>query len=142
MKARPIIVHDLEDARAALSVAAEIGVTALTLRSAPGAARYLGATVYRDMVAEAARGSTGVAVTAVFDCGGDAGLALGALRHGLKVVRLAAGDEARRRVAEIAAATGARLDDGDPPVLDLLGAGDRRAAVRAWLTAGEPAAKD
>jgi hypothetical protein len=141
MKARPIIVHDLEDARAALSVAAEIGVTALTLRSAPGAARYLGATVYRDMVAEAARGSTGVAVTAVFDCGGDAGLALGALRHGLKVVRLAAGDEARRRVAEIAAATGARLDDGDPPVLDLLGAGDRRATVRAWLTAGEPAAK-
>src|SRR3990167_5130631 len=90
---RPIIVHDIEDARAALAAAVEAGIASLTLRSAVGAARYLGATVFRDMIAEAARPYPGVAVTAVFDCGDDPGLALGALRHGLKVIRLAAGDD-------------------------------------------------
>jgi hypothetical protein len=98
----------------------------------------LGATVFRDMIAEAARPYPGVAVTAVFDCGDDPGLALGALRHGLKVIRLAAGDDARRRVAEIAAAGGARLEDApaaDAPALDLLDVRDRRAALMAWLAA-------
>ncbi len=44
MKNRPIIVHSLEDARAAVAVAAELGL-AVTLRSAPGAEAYLGAQV-------------------------------------------------------------------------------------------------
>lgn len=134
---RPIIVHDIEDARAALAAAAEAGIASLTLRSAAGAARYLGATVFRDMIAEATRPYPGVAVTAVFDCGDDPGLALGALRHGLKVIRLAAGDDARRRVAEIAAAGGARLEDiaAAAPALDLLDVRDRRSALMAWLAA-------
>ena len=52
MNERPIIVHSLEDAEAALAAAADLGVP-VTLRSAPGAARYLGATVFRDMISEA-----------------------------------------------------------------------------------------
>jgi hypothetical protein len=139
MKDRPIIVHDIEDARAALAVAAAAGISSLTLRSAPGAARYLGATVFRDMIVEAARPYPGVAVTAVFDCGDDPGLALGALRHGLKAIRLAAGDEARRRVAEIAAASGASVEDATAgvPALDLLDIRDRRSALTAWLAAND-----
>ena len=43
MNERPIIVHSLEDAEAALAAAADLGVP-VTLRSPPGAARYLGAT--------------------------------------------------------------------------------------------------
>jgi hypothetical protein len=54
MKDRPIIVHSLKDAQAAVTVAAELGVP-VTLRSAPGAARYLGAAVFREMIAEASR---------------------------------------------------------------------------------------
>jgi len=139
MKDRPVIVHDLEDARAAVAVAAELGLASLTLRSAPDAARYLGATVYRDIVRAACRDHPGVAVTAVFDCGADSGRALGALRHGLKVIRLSVAGEVRDRVADIAAQSGARLDDGDadPPVLDLLDAEDRDAALRAWLRAAD-----
>jgi len=139
MKDRPVIVHDIEDARAAVAAAAELGLASLTLRSAPGAARYLGATVYRDIVRAACGAHPGVAVTAVFDCGADPGLALGALRHGLKVIRLSAASAVRDRIADIAAQSGARLDDGDAdqPALDLLDAEDRGAALRAWLTAAD-----
>lgn len=138
MNDRPIIVHDIDDARAAVAVAAELGLASLTLRSAPGAARYLGATVYRDIVRAAGRDHPGVAVTAIFDCGADPGLALGALRHGLKVIRIDAAGEVRARIADIAAQSGARLDDaGAMPALDLLDADDRTAAVRAWLTTAD-----
>lgn len=139
MQDRPIIVHDIDDARAAVAVAAELGLASLTLRSAPDAARYLGATVYRDLVDAAARPHPGVAVTAVFDCGTDPGLALGALRNGLKVIRLDVSDEVRGRIADIAAQSGARLVDAaaELPALDLLDADDREAAVRAWLTAAD-----
>ncbi len=136
MNDRPIIVHDVDDARAAVAVAAELRLARLTLLSAPGAARYLGATVYRDIVRAAARDHPDVAVTAVFDCGADPGLALGALRHGLKVIRVDAEADVRARIADIAAQCGARIEDGAAaPALDLLDAEDRAAAVRAWLTA-------
>ena len=144
MKDRSIIVHGLKDAKAAVVVASELGVP-VTLRSAPGAARYLGATVFRDMIQEAQRPHPGVAVTAVFDCGDDPGLALGALRHGLKVIRVSVSGEVLERIADIAAQSGARLEeDGQDsgggacaagePVLDLLDMDDPEAAVRSWLT--------
>lgn len=134
MNDRPIIIHCLEDARAALGVAADLGVP-VTLRSAPGSGRYLGASVFRDMVDEAAGNNPSVAVTSVFDCGDDPGLALGALRNGLKVIRTGVTGEAKDRIADIAAQTGARLDENDAaPVLDLLELGDKEAALRTWLT--------
>jgi fructose/tagatose bisphosphate aldolase len=138
MKNRPIIVHSLENARAAVAAAAELGLP-VTLRSAPGAAAYLGAQVFRDLIAEAAAAHPATEVTAVFDCGKDPGLALGALRHGLKVIRLDAPPDTLGKVADIARQTGARLeeidpaDPADPPGLDLLEAGDAEARVRTWL---------
>jgi len=133
MKSRPIIVHSLEDARAAVAVAVELGLP-VTLRSAPGAAAYLGAQVFRDMIAEAAASHPGLDVTVVFDCGSDPGLALGALRHGLKVIRLDAPPETLKNVADIARQTGARLEKNGPAALDLLEAGDPEAQVRTWLS--------
>ena len=144
MKNKPIIVHGLKDAKAAVAVASDLGVP-VTLRSAPGAARYLGATVFRDMIQEAQRLHPGVAVTAVFDCGDDPGLALGALRHGLKVIRVSLSGEVRERIAGIAAQSGGRLEEEGPdnggaacaagePALDLLDTNDPEAAVWSWLT--------
>ena len=139
MKNRPIIVHSLENARAAVAAAAELGLP-VTLRSAPGAAAYLGAQVFRDLIAEAAAAHPATEVTAVFDCGKDPGLALGALRHGLKVIRLDAPPDTLGKVADIARQTGARLDQtdpADPPGLDLLEADDPPDAenqVRTWLS--------
>ncbi len=144
MKDRPIIVHGLKDAKAAVAVASDLGVP-VTLRSAPGAALYLGAAVFRDMIKEAQRPHPDVAVTAVFDCGDDPGLALGALRHGLKVIRVSVSGEVLERIADIAAQSGARLEEDEQdsgggacvagePVLDLLDVDDPEAAVRSWLT--------
>lgn len=140
MKDRPIIVHSLKDAQAAMAVADMLGVP-VTLRSAPGAARYLGAQVFRDMIAEAARQYPGLDVTPVFDCGNDPGLVLGALRHGLKVIRTAVNGEPLDRLKDIAAQSGAKLEmvgrngnsNGNEAVLDLLDLDDQEAAVRNWL---------
>ncbi|MBL4690671.1 MAG: hypothetical protein JKY68_04305, partial [Rhodospirillales bacterium] len=102
MKDRPVIVHNLEDARTAVRVAAELGCP-VTLRSAPGAAAYLGPQVFRDMIEQATVGHDGIIVEAVFDCGDDPGLALAALRQGLKVVRIDAPRETLYKIADIAA---------------------------------------
>ncbi len=137
MNDRPIIVHSLEDAKMALGVAAELDVP-LILQSAPGAGRYLGASVFRDMVDEAAGPTPPVAVTCIFDCGDDPGLALGALRLGLKVIRTDVTGEAKDRLAQIAARTGARLDESDAaPVLDLSQLEDKEAALKTWLAEGK-----
>lgn len=142
MKDRPIIVHSLKDAQAAVTVAAELGV-AVTLRSAPGAARYLGAAVFREMIAEASRKHLDLDVTSVFDCGDDPGLALGALRDGLKVIRLSVSGNALDRIADIAAETGARLEavgeggEKKGTALDLLDLDDPEAALRTWLSEGD-----
>ncbi len=139
MKNRVIIIHDLEHAKAALSAAGRLGIT-VTLMSAPGAAAYLGAAVFRDMVAEAARACPDAAYCAVLDCGEDAGLALGALRNGVKRIRVEAACEVKARIAGIAAQTGAMLWREDLEALDLLdgdGAEEAYEACRAWLAGGE-----
>ena len=132
MTGRTIIVHSLDHARAALAAADGLGA-AVTLRSAPGAAAYLGATVFRDMVADAALAFPGVPLTAVLDCGKDPGLALNALRHGIKALRLDTAWDVRRRVADIAAQTDAVLDEDSGPALDLCAVANPEAASRAWL---------
>jgi fructose/tagatose bisphosphate aldolase len=131
---RAVIVHSLDHALAALAAADGLGV-AVTLRSAPGAAAYLGASVFRDMVAEAALRFPGVPLAAVLDCGGDPGLALNALRQGIKALRLDAPRDVRRRVADIAAQKGAVLDEDLGPALDLFAVDDAEATCRAWLAA-------
>ncbi len=132
MSANAIIVHNLEHALAALSAAGRLG-TAVTLASPPGAAAYLGAAVFRDMIGRAAAAHPGVEMRAVLDCGDDPGLALGALRQGIKWVRIEAPEEVRARLGDIAAQLGAALDEGGPGDLDLLGAEDPFEACRAWL---------
>jgi len=139
MKDRPIIVHSLEDARAALAAAADLGLP-VTLRSAPGAARYLGATVFRDMISKAAKPYSGLSVTAVFDCGSDPGMALGALRHGLKAIRVDVAADVRGKITDIATQSGARVEFGGEDsneALDLLDLDDPEAAVRTWLREGK-----
>jgi len=136
-----IVIHSLAHARIALAAAAEVGVP-VTLVSAPGGAAFVGAAVFREMVAEAIRETPGVAVTALLDCGAEPGLALNALRHGLKAIRLRAGPEATAAVADIAGRMGACLDpDPAAPALDLLDRRDAEAACRAWLR-GERRAPD
>ncbi|HIJ92351.1 MAG: hypothetical protein QF583_11430 [Rhodospirillales bacterium] len=136
MGAPRIIVHNLEQAKAALKVAGELAV-AVTLISAPGAAAYLGAAVFRDMINGASRCHPGVSHKAVLDCGDDPGLVLGALRHGIKAVRVDVGADVGARLADIAAQRGAIILTDETPALDLIDSSDPLAACRAWLAAAD-----
>ena len=129
---RAVIVHDLTQARAAMAAAATLGMP-VTLRSAPDAAGYLGAGVFRAIIEAAAAEYPDVSVHAVLDCGDAPGLALGALRTGIPAVRLRAPPDVLARVADIAAQLGAALDCDEQPALDLKGLKDPEAACRRWL---------
>lgn len=134
----PIVIHDLAHARAALAAAASLGC-AVILRSAPHAAGYLGAGAFAAIV-ETARGAfPQVPITAVLDCGDSPGLALGALRIGIRAVRLEAAPEVLARIADIASQTGASLDRDDRAALNLLDVPDPEAACRRWLVAFDKA---
>ncbi len=140
MTNRPIIVHSLQDAKMAVAVAAQLGCP-VTLQSAPGAAAYLGPQVFRDMIKQAGSGQDATFVRAVFDCADDPGLALSALRHGLKAIRVDAPKETLDKISDIAAQTQARVEPARPDdsasgstVLDLLDLDDPEAAVRSWLS--------
>ncbi len=127
-----ITVHSLDHMRAALAAAAEAGV-AVTLVSAPAAAAYLGAAVFREMTDAAARAVPGASFIAVLDCGDDPGLALNALRHDVKRIRVDIPHDVRRRIADIAARCGAELDDGGDADLDLGETSDPVTACRRLL---------
>ena len=72
MRRRAITVHCLDHARTALVAARDLDVK-VTLASAPGAAAYLGAAVFREIIEAAVRTVPGARFDAVLDCG-DQGL--------------------------------------------------------------------
>lgn len=139
MSRRVVVFHSLDHARAALAAAAGAGVP-LTLRTAPGAAAYAGAQYLKAIVDEAAAEHPGVALTAVIDCGGDAGTAQGALRIGWKALGFSGPENVRDKLADIAEQSGATLvtDDPDEEALDLLDRADAEAACRAFLAGDAP----
>ena len=133
MNGRPIIVHHLGHAVAALGAAKALGVP-VSLRSAPGAAAYLVCRLLRDMNTAAIVEVPGVEARAVLDCGDASGHALNALRQGVRAVRLDAHADVRARVGDIAHQLGAALDEDAAPALDLLNADDAGTASRQWLS--------
>ncbi len=134
MSPRTVIVHTPNHARTALGAAAELGIP-IHLRSAPGAAAYIGAAVFREMIAAAATVFPAANFTAVLDCGDQPGLALNALRRGIKAVRIDVSPDVAERIADIAAQSDAIVDTSDGPALDLLDVEDPETALRTWLSA-------
>jgi fructose/tagatose bisphosphate aldolase len=128
-----IVVHSLEQARAALAAAVELGVP-LTLASAVGAGGNVGPLWFKALIDAAREDHPAVNLTAVLDCADEAGTALGALRAGFKCVRFTGPAEVHARIAAIAAELGATIDQETAPErLDLLDVPDPRGAVRAFL---------
>jgi hypothetical protein len=139
MSARVILFHSLAHARAVFAAAAAERGAPVTLQSAPGAAAYAGAGYLKAIVERAAAEHADVAVTAVIDCGADAGIAMAALRIGWPTVRFSGPEKVRAKLADIAAECGARLVADEPEAaaleaLDLLDSGDPLAACRAFLS--------
>ena len=127
-----VVIHDLEQARAGLAVAAELGC-AIELRSAPGAAAYAGVG-YLKALGEAA------GCELLIDCGDDPGIVMAALRTGCRKLVFAGRADTTERLAEMAAQSGATLVREDIAVdrLELSAEDDAARACRAWLRARQP----
>ena len=129
-------VHGPAQAQAALALAGPHGVRLL---SPPGAAAWAGIGWFLALVAQARAAHPGVPCDAALDCGGEAGLALAALRAGAAIVILQGACPAFAAVAAAAAAAGASLWPARPEALDLAGYDPRRRddgrRLSAWLAA-------
>jgi hypothetical protein len=115
-----VIVHDLDDALAALAPGRPV-----TLLSAPGAALFGGCLWWRALMREA-----GVTGLSLLDCGDAPGRALEALRLGLPGIVLSCDPGRFATVAAIAA--GAVVLPAAPAALDLGKPGAERQ-LSAWL---------
>ncbi len=135
MNGRVIIVHNIEHVRTALA-AAEKQKVMVCLLSAPGAAGYTGAAVFRDMIEQAAREYPGVEFTAALDCADNPGHALGALRQGIKGLKIHLKDNIKERIRDIADQYRATIYDCRSETLDLLYQAEPDQACRSWLEKG------
>ncbi len=137
MTGRPIIVHSLAEARAAVSAAAELGVP-VTLASAPEAAGYLGALWFRELVQMASEERPEAQVSALLDCGDQPGHVMAALRQGLKRVRFTGPKTTAKILGDLASQYDAEIVTGTLRAHDL--AHDLKdqakpeAACRRWLS--------
>lgn len=135
MAERAIIVHSLDHALAAAAAAAALGVP-VTIASAPGAAAYLGAPWFRELLERVGEAHPKVAVTGILDCADRPGHVLAAVRAGLGRVRFTGRRATAERLRAIASASGAKLVTGRLVALDLLDEADPPGACRAWLAKG------
>jgi hypothetical protein len=120
-----VVVHRLEQARAALAAAAELGC-AIELRSAPGAASYAGVGYLKAL-------GDALGHELLIDCGGDAGLVMAALRTGCRRVAFSGSAELGRRLGDMAEQLGAALvmEARAPDVIMLQPEDDAGAVLRA-----------
>ncbi|MDD9875890.1 MAG: hypothetical protein OXR84_00440 [Magnetovibrio sp.] len=134
MPAPTVIVHDLAHADAALAAADAAGV-ALVIRSAPGAAAVLGPGVFNAIAEEARQRHPSARVTAVLDCGDEAGAALAAIRRGCERIAVDLPAAVRAKIDDLAAQAGVATEGPQAArALDLAGRDDPRAAVAAFLS--------
>ena len=136
---RAVVVHSLEQARAALAAAAELGVP-VDLVSGGAAAGFAGPLWFLEMIEAARADYPQVKVTAIFDCGEAPGYALAALRAGCRAIRFKGRPSVEAKIVAIAKRSGARLVGGRLRALDLLNERDPAAACRKWLRAHKGAA--
>lgn len=136
---RPIVIHSLAHAHAALAAATELDLP-IALASAPGAAGYAGAGWFGEVIAAARADYPGVNVTAVLDCGDAAGHVMEAVRwcavatRPRLVLRFTGDQSVARKLRDIAEAAGLRLIRDLSPALDLAEPADAALACRAWLS--------
>jgi hypothetical protein len=127
-----IIIHGLDDARAAFGAAHALGAP-VTIISGPGGGGYGGPAWFKAVVQEAQAEFPDVQVTAILDCGDAPGLVLGAFRAGLKTVRFTGQGETAAKLADIAKAHDAVLITEGVATIDLRTQRDAVAACKAWL---------
>jgi hypothetical protein len=127
-----IIIHGIEDLRAALKAAASLD-RALTVLSIPGAASSGGAPWFHALIQAGSAEFPNVPLTGVLDCADQPGHALAALRTGCRDLLLLDSVPAWPRVHAIAEASGARLHTAPGPTFNPRFFRDPIGACREWL---------
>jgi len=115
------VVHTLAQAEAALR-AAHARSLPVTLRSAPGAANYVGLGFLKSLFEAAARSNPEAKHSVIIDCGSDAALAHRAMVMGFQRIAFSGPSAMAKKIAQIGKKCGARLAPARPPAhaLDLL----------------------
>jgi hypothetical protein len=122
-----VIVHGVQDAKAALAPGLPV-----TLLSAPGAAMFAGCLWWREIIVLACTSCEHSEVIDILDCADASGMAMGALRSGVRRLILWPDAPGWGAVAAIAEGQGGFVLPQAPAALDLA---QRNAARRlqAWL---------
>ena len=124
-----VIIHDLAQARSVLSAARDQDI-AIQLRSAPGAAAYVGVGYLKVL-------GDSVEHELVIDCHNDAGLVMAALRTGCRRLVFSGPPQDWQRLEQMAQSQGAVLHGPEasiPPSMTL-SADDDEASIRSKLLA-------
>ncbi|HZT20480.1 MAG TPA: hypothetical protein VFA23_13820 [Dongiaceae bacterium] len=132
--AKPVVVHDLDQAAAALAAAASLEVP-VAVWSAPRTAIDAGVGWFSALARLAREAEPRARAVFILDCGDRADLVQEAFRDGLAGACFSGGPAAARRLADIARKSRARLHRTRPTALDLGAVADPAAALREFLAA-------
>ena len=132
LSAPAVEIRSIADARAAAAAAGQLGLSVMLVSIRAGASS-LGPLAFQAMV-EATRAEHPLArIESAIDCADAEGRVLHAVRAGCAAAIYDGRADVAARLAEIAAAAGARLLTERPPALSLAGARDPLGACRAWI---------
>ena len=132
MGGKAVVVHDLDQARIALTAARAAGKP-ITLLSAPAAASAVGPAWFATLVRTARAEFPELEVEAILDCGRAAGRAMAALQTGFSGIVFTGSQSVLLKLADIGEDRRCTLYDMRPDALDLMAEKDPAAACRAWL---------
>ncbi|HWK46099.1 MAG TPA: hypothetical protein VNT30_15365 [Stellaceae bacterium] len=128
-----VIVHSLTQALDTAAAAVELD-RPVTMLSASGAASAAGVGWWVALTEVVAERHPTARLRLVLDCADQAGVALGALRRGIKVIGYDGPAEVAAKLAAVATAGGAEVVRPDfGQALDLAGETDPATAIRRWL---------
>ncbi len=129
------IIHDLSHAIAVANVVKR-SERSVFIKSAPGLATTLGPEGYLAILDEikdlCGRGS----ITGVLDCGAEPGVALGALRRGVKFISVDLSDTIQAKISEIAEQHGATIFVQLGTALDLIDQADMDSVIHQHILDG------
>lgn len=130
---RPVVVHTLEQAHAALEAAAELKQS-IVLQSAPDAIFYAGGLYLFHMFKQARAACPKAKAIFILDCADAGAEAIAAMQTGHTHIRSSAAPELRKKLADIAAQHGVTLYTGNDEALDLAKVRDTKNACKHWLS--------
>ena len=116
----------------ALRAAKETGCEVLLI-SAPGAAAYLGGAVFRELLEEAHAAEPEAKFQGILDCADDAGIAMNAVRQGVKQIAFHATPEINKKIDAICKQAKALRVDLPTAPHDLNGAKTTLEKCISWI---------